>query len=59
MRLSESPNELTRIVACNRLHEIGIASNRVVVRHGETTTRDVLITRQIKKEVRKRNSDDE
>lgn len=40
---------LTRIVVCNRLHEIGIASNRVVVRHGEMNPRDVLITRQTQK----------
>jgi len=38
-------------MACNRPYEIGIASNRVVVRHGENTTRDVLITRHIWKEI--------
>jgi len=43
-------NRITRIVLCNRVHEIGITSNRVVVRRGENLTRNVLITRQFWRE---------
>lgn len=37
-------------MVCNRPHEIGIVSNRKVLRYGEHTTRDVLITRHVLRE---------
>lgn len=41
---------ITRIVCWNHKHEIGIASNREVVRHGEQIIQNVLITRHVGKD---------